>query len=585
MRRNRDPTSSPPRSSAQPRHLHRRHRHRHPLSLVPIHIPRHRHRRVQWVIESYALFLAALLLVGGSLGDHFGRRRDRLHRRRAVHRSRPSGAASPHPCTQPDRRPRGARESAEALLVPGSLAIITTSFPKEDAATLIGTLIRLDRHHRHGRQCTRRLARPPCFLVPAFFINVPVAIAWFSRSHFASSSPKVATTSTQANSELARRHIATASLQRPIVRHDRILIPRGFRQPTVLYLPHPAESSPRSSSSSSKPATAIPCFPSRIFRSTGFLRTNLLTFLLYAALSGLLYCFLPHKVFRCRGTHYSRWHALRYHDHHVFLSRAGPAAVAEYPMPVFAVAIEQARKMRVLLTFLLYAALSGTLACSRKSHSGTGYSATALAPHSFLLTVIMFSFSHTQAGDLIAFLVRTPGSRSSSARFVCCQRLRFALHHAPARTGRIIGRDVFPRRHRARPRFRHRYRPTQHHRDETRSTNSQTRHRLKRQLAVSRTAGLIAVTRLRHHHPLQTFAHRFETVPARYPAPHPPRSAALRQPSVAISPEASTSPPTRHFPPRGRPPIYRLVLHLRLHDLMLLNAALAIPDAPLPPPR
>src|SRR5204863_686186 len=30
---------------------------------------------VQWVIESYALFLSALLLVGGSLGDHYGRRR------------------------------------------------------------------------------------------------------------------------------------------------------------------------------------------------------------------------------------------------------------------------------------------------------------------------------------------------------------------------------------------------------------------------------------------------------------------------------------------------------------------------------
>ena len=27
---------------------------------------------VQWVIEAYALFLAALLLVGGSLGDHYG---------------------------------------------------------------------------------------------------------------------------------------------------------------------------------------------------------------------------------------------------------------------------------------------------------------------------------------------------------------------------------------------------------------------------------------------------------------------------------------------------------------------------------
>lgn len=30
---------------------------------------------VQWVIEAYALFFSALLLVGGSLGDRFGRRR------------------------------------------------------------------------------------------------------------------------------------------------------------------------------------------------------------------------------------------------------------------------------------------------------------------------------------------------------------------------------------------------------------------------------------------------------------------------------------------------------------------------------
>ena len=32
---------------------------------------------VQWVIEVYALFLAALLLVGGAAGDRFGRRRVR----------------------------------------------------------------------------------------------------------------------------------------------------------------------------------------------------------------------------------------------------------------------------------------------------------------------------------------------------------------------------------------------------------------------------------------------------------------------------------------------------------------------------
>lgn len=31
--------------------------------------------RAQWVIESYALLLTALLLLGGSMGDRFGRRR------------------------------------------------------------------------------------------------------------------------------------------------------------------------------------------------------------------------------------------------------------------------------------------------------------------------------------------------------------------------------------------------------------------------------------------------------------------------------------------------------------------------------
>src|SRR5216117_3510383 len=39
---------------------------------------------VQWVVEAYSLFLASLILVGGSLGDHFGRRRV-FHRYLALH--------------------------------------------------------------------------------------------------------------------------------------------------------------------------------------------------------------------------------------------------------------------------------------------------------------------------------------------------------------------------------------------------------------------------------------------------------------------------------------------------------------------
>jgi MFS family permease len=30
---------------------------------------------VQWIVEAYMLFVASLVLVGGSLGDHFGRKR------------------------------------------------------------------------------------------------------------------------------------------------------------------------------------------------------------------------------------------------------------------------------------------------------------------------------------------------------------------------------------------------------------------------------------------------------------------------------------------------------------------------------
>jgi MFS family permease len=49
---------------------------------------------IQWVVLAYALFLAALILVGGSLGDHLGRRRVYAIASRSS-RSPRSAAASP----------------------------------------------------------------------------------------------------------------------------------------------------------------------------------------------------------------------------------------------------------------------------------------------------------------------------------------------------------------------------------------------------------------------------------------------------------------------------------------------------------
>src|ERR1700729_933869 len=92
---------------------------------------------VQWVIESYALFLAALLLVGGSLGDHFGRRR--IYSTGVVLFTLASIWRGLAPNITHLIAARAVQGIGGALLVPGSLAIITTSFPQEERGQAIGT--------------------------------------------------------------------------------------------------------------------------------------------------------------------------------------------------------------------------------------------------------------------------------------------------------------------------------------------------------------------------------------------------------------------------------------------------------------
>ena len=92
---------------------------------------------VQWVVEAYALFLAALLLVGGSLGDLYGRRRV------FVAGVVLFAAASAGCGFAPDIRmlivARGLQGVGGALLVPGSLALISSSFCAEERGRAIGT--------------------------------------------------------------------------------------------------------------------------------------------------------------------------------------------------------------------------------------------------------------------------------------------------------------------------------------------------------------------------------------------------------------------------------------------------------------
>jgi EmrB/QacA subfamily drug resistance transporter len=130
---------------------------------------------MQWVVESYGLCLGALILVGGSLGDLFGRRLIFLLGV-ALFALASVGcglAASIHQLIAA----RSIQGVGAAFLVPGSLAIISTSFDEKSRGKAIGTW--------SGFTAITTAAGPVLggFLVEhgswrlAFFINLPIAAA------------------------------------------------------------------------------------------------------------------------------------------------------------------------------------------------------------------------------------------------------------------------------------------------------------------------------------------------------------------------------------------------------------------------
>ena len=91
---------------------------------------------LQWIVNAYTLTLAGLLLLGGSLGDRYGRRRLFV-----------VGilwfAAASLLCAITPNAPslivaRALQGIGAALLTPGSLAIIETTFHPEDRSAAIG---------------------------------------------------------------------------------------------------------------------------------------------------------------------------------------------------------------------------------------------------------------------------------------------------------------------------------------------------------------------------------------------------------------------------------------------------------------
>src|SRR5487761_2211657 len=138
---------------------------------------------LQWVVTGYALSLAALLILGGSLGDQYGRRR--IFSIGVVWFALASVACAV--ATGPTMliATRIMQGVGAALLVPGSLAIIQASFEPGERGQAIGTWSGL------GGVATAAGPLLGGYLVTAaswrwiFFINVPLGalVLWITVRH------------------------------------------------------------------------------------------------------------------------------------------------------------------------------------------------------------------------------------------------------------------------------------------------------------------------------------------------------------------------------------------------------------------
>jgi EmrB/QacA subfamily drug resistance transporter len=93
---------------------------------------------VQWIVEAYLLFLASLVLVGGVLGDRFGRRR--IFVAGVLVFAVASSGCGLAPSATLLIASRALQGIGAALLVPGSLSLISASYADEGArGAAIGT--------------------------------------------------------------------------------------------------------------------------------------------------------------------------------------------------------------------------------------------------------------------------------------------------------------------------------------------------------------------------------------------------------------------------------------------------------------
>src|SRR5215218_2636794 len=247
----------------------------------------------QWIVAAYALFLAALILVGGSLGDHYGRRRIFLVGVGIFTVASVACALALSPGQL--IAARAVQGIGGALLVPGSLAIIGASFREENRGKAIGTW--------SGFSGITTAIGPVVggYLVDnvswraAFLLNVPLATAviLIAVRYVPESRDPDSRRLDVPGAVLAT--VGLGGIVYGLIDSSSV----GFRSAAVilsLFLGALA----LLAFVARERRTQDPMLPLTLFRSRNFSGANLLTLLLYAALGGALY-FLPFALIQVHG--------------------------------------------------------------------------------------------------------------------------------------------------------------------------------------------------------------------------------------------------------------------------------------------
>jgi EmrB/QacA subfamily drug resistance transporter len=256
--------------------------------------------QLQWIVEAYLLFLTSLMLLGGSLGDRYGRRR--LFIAGTVLFAAASAWCGLASGVTQLIAARALQGVGAALLVPGSLAIISSSFSDRERGAAIGawaagTSIAAGGGPVLGGWLVEHLSWRWIFL-----INLPLAVVtiWIAATHLAESGERdrgcpldwrgacLATTGL-ASLVFGLVHAGSQGLGAPLVLATcaigvALLATFGFVEWRL----------------ERRSGAGAAMMPLSLFSSRAFTGTNVLTIFLYAALS-MVFFVLPFTLIERHG--------------------------------------------------------------------------------------------------------------------------------------------------------------------------------------------------------------------------------------------------------------------------------------------